>query len=836
MSWIWKQRLVGSLVIFAIAAMWTITTAVGWVDRDFPGFLLLKNGVVASAGLTSWPAVAGGQIFQTKLTRYDGIDFEGPLEFQSYIESLPTGTTVSYEFYSRGNEIHESIETRRLTPIDTFLLFGATIVSALALLGVSLALRYMAPNDPASLGCALSLGISGIWALTAVDLYGPYHFFRLHAFAECLLPAGSVHMALVFPHRRSVAKRAPQLIPALYAASIALGITAQVFLFDPTLYTITHRIAVAAAGTAFGVLVVSQVEAFIRPPSFEARQRVTVLALGTFASVTPGVVVFAIGTLSGGQAPENLVGWTGALFPISVGYAVLRADLLQVDAIVRRTVNYAVVTLLVGLTYAGLIGGIENIFVEQARLPRWVSIVVFSCFCTFALLPLRNVIQSGVDRLFFRSVYDFRVTVEESSSRLARLIDRESIREEIIEAVTIALHPETIDLEITEDGHSLAPTEAPGAMSQTRSNPASEAGDGRLSIPFRSRDRTVANLTLGRRMSGRFYTGEDRTLLQTLANQGAIAIENALAIEQLRELNRTLEKRVEDRTAELAQALDELTNTQSQLVQAERLAAVGELAAGVAHEVNNPLNFARNSLRALTSLVEELSEYATEISKLDTADTEAFTDQIRGLAEKMKDGQTSDLADDIQQLVEILGSGLDRTTRLVADLRDFASPHEQVRRPFEVAGAFESSIRLITATAEQAGVTIVDELIERDLVAYGDESALGQVLLNLIKNSIDATAGMEDATVRVSTAIDESHDTLRVIVADNGPGIPPEIQDEVFEPFFTTKDAGQGTGLGLAMCRRVVNDHDGRIWLESGPGKVGVKAIIEIPLTAPDAT
>ena len=205
MAWILSQRWLMAFVCFALATLWAISTAISWVNRDFPGFLLLDNGVVASAGLTNWPAVSDGRIFQTKLVTYDGRRFSGHEEFRNYIDELGPGIPVAYVFESSDIEIHETIETRTLSKIETVLFFGAALVAALALLGVSLALMYMAPNDPASLGCALALGVSGTWALTAVDLYGPYHLFRLHALAECMLPAASFHMALVFPHQIDIA-------------------------------------------------------------------------------------------------------------------------------------------------------------------------------------------------------------------------------------------------------------------------------------------------------------------------------------------------------------------------------------------------------------------------------------------------------------------------------------------------------------------------------------------------------------------------------------------------------------------------------------------------------
>ena len=545
-------------------------------------------------------------------------------------------------------------------PLMRFYFSDLRIFCALALLGVALALRYLAPRDPAS-DSALSLGIAGVWALTALDLYGPYDFFRIHAFAECLLGVGSIHMALVFPYRRDFADDYKFLIPGLYAAGASLGIAAEATLYSPVWYSAIHRVAVAAAGLGFAVLVFSQVLAFVRPKDLETRQRVTILALGTAASMTPGLVVLLSGAVSDNGAIENAVGWAGGLFPISVAYAVLRADLLQIDSILRRSVSYAIVTIVVGVFYTGAVASFEFLARGQSSVPRWVFILAFSTFCTFALLPVRERIQFVVDRLFFRSVYDFRVITQETSAKLARLVDIEKIRSEIESSVASALQPEFCSL------HSLADIDQSIDGSTSSTLAITEREDGGIVIPFRSRDRVVATLTLGRRLSGRFYSGEDRNLLSVLANQGAIAIENALAVEEVRELNRTLEGRVAERTAELASTLDELTRTQDELVHAERMAAVGEIAAGVAHEVNNPLNFARNSLRALEGVVQELADCSANPSKSLSA--------APGIDEsKLPSPDARELADDARDLVEILGSGLDRTARLVSELRDFASP------------------------------------------------------------------------------------------------------------------------------------------------------------------
>jgi len=812
------------VALVAIAAS-IVASASSWIDRPFAGFLLLENGVVASAGLADWPAANEGRVFQHRLISYDGARFESPAAFETYIESQPAGTDIIYEFARGTRKIEATIATREFTRSDALLLFGASLVCAIAFLSVAGALLFMAPKDPASLGTALSFGITGVFALTALDLYGPYRFFRVHAVAECFLGAGMLHMALAFPYRRRLLQRFPWLIPSAYFGATALGLTTALFLHEPSVYVETHRIAVLAAGVSFLAMVVSQIAAYVKPINYAARKRVEILALGTVASVTPAFALLVSSALSGGGAAENLMGWAGIFFPISVAYAVLRADALEVDAIVRRTVSYAILTVIVGAAYAGLIGGLETLVRDQDQGPRWLTVLIFSCFCTFGVLPLRDVVQSGVDKLFFRSVYDFRRTIEGTSAVLARLTALDEIRERIEDAVSAALQPESVELIVDTNDPCEADIDDGGEISHAA---IVDLESGGIAIPFQSSNRVVARLVLGRRLSGRFYAGEDRALLQILANQGAISIENALALERLNDLNLTLEKRVRDRTAELARTVEELTETQVQLVQAERLAAVGELAAGVAHEVNNPLNFARNSLRTLAVLVDELSSYAGAVGTLDLDNAESLVCQAKQIAIQFEGLDAGELAEDVKELVGILGSGLDRTAQLVADLRDFASPQSQENGPFDLAECVRATLELTGSALRDANIEL-DLDIEDDIPkAFGDASSMNQVILNLVKNSIDALEGRNRGRLGVSIYRSDREGLLVLSVDDNGVGIASDVAPRIFEPFFTTKEAGKGTGLGLAMCQRVIQEYDGEIRIESTPSK-GTKAIVQIP-------
>lgn len=818
---------VAALCILALAA--TISSGIiPWINTPFPGFLILENGVVASAGLAPWPAVSDGAIFQSRVVSYDGIEFANPSHLKRYTSSVPIGHGVYYTFESRTGTFERSIETRRFTPSDAFLLFGVMLISAVALLSVALALVYMAPRDSASAGCAVALTITGLFALTAVDLYGPYRFFRLHALTESFLGAGGIHMAIAFPQRRQIATKHPWLVPLAYGISAAIGIANQTLLFTPVGYTITHLTAMSWAGAAFAILVASQIEAFINPTSLRSRQRVTILALGTFTSITPAVVLAATSSITGGEAPENLISWTGVLFPVSVGYAVLKSDILEIDSVIRRTVNYVLLTVLVGIFYSVFLIASEQMFRESTTNSKVIPTIVFSLFLTFAMLPIRDRLQSWVDRSFFRSSYDFRHTVEDASNSLARMIELDLIRNRITSTVSETLKPERVDLVVLPPEESLESREA------RRAHPSTEALDCgsesfELEVPFESKDRTVAVLRLSRKLSGRPYSAMDRALLKVLANQGAIAIENALAVERLHDLNRTLEKRVEDRTAELESTLNHLTSTQAQLVQAERLAAVGELAAGVAHEINNPLNFARNSLRTLQMLVDELVAQST--SPAASHNTNQVEDREKLELAPTRPIESDEISADIKQLVEILGSGLDRTAKLVQELRDFAYPRQTKQDELIVSHLVIEALRLVGPTLREREIDVNLAIVDNEPLICGDSDALGQVMLNVLKNSIDALEGCRDG--RISITIDEnfSDSLVEVRITDSGPGIDQAVLPRLFEPFFSTKPAGKGTGLGLPLCRRIVNEHDGRIFVLSD-GRSGTTVKIEIPTAA----
>jgi signal transduction histidine kinase len=288
--------------------------------------------------------------------------------------------------------------------------------------------------------------------------------------------------------------------------------------------------------------------------------------------------------------------------------------------------------------------------------------------------------------------------------------------------------------------------------------------------------------------------------------------------------------RLESTNAELQATLAELREATVQLAQAERLAAVGELAAGVAHEVNNPVNFAMNSLRTLRGYVEDVRSMTERVAALDLGDRAALERELRELGKLRASLHFDDLTETLGELVDIVTEGLERTHRLVGDLRDLAAPGSGRQPDVDLARGLETTLQLVKHAFQDAGVGLQVE-VERPLPRLEcDPSALNQVFLNLLKNAAEALEG-HGGTVSVGACV--SGDAVQVSVRDDGPGVAPELLPRIFEPFFSTKGAGKGAGLGLSISRRIANEHGGSLEVESSPGQ-GTTFTLTLPVRDAD--
>jgi signal transduction histidine kinase len=264
--------------------------------------------------------------------------------------------------------------------------------------------------------------------------------------------------------------------------------------------------------------------------------------------------------------------------------------------------------------------------------------------------------------------------------------------------------------------------------------------------------------------------------------------------------NARLFQQKEDANRELSEAMRILGRAQAQLVSTEKMASIGQLAAGVAHEINNPLAFVISNLNVLR-------EYAREIRTL--------LKSAEGRGERRSRIDPDFLLDDLDSIVSESLEGAERVHAIVRDLKTFShTPGGDVFEEVNLAAAVESTLNI--AHAEVKHRAVLERELEPVPSIRGDRSKLSQVFLNLIFNAAQAVPS--DADGRICVRLFERGGEVAVQVEDNGSGIPPDKRQQIFEPFFTTKEVGVGTGLGLAIANDTIQRHGGRIDVRSEVG------------------
>ena len=773
------------------------------INRPFPGFFLWENLLVPAVGGTDWSGYQAGVPAPSRLLTVNGRTVGSADDVYRFVETLPVGSPVEYTFAVRQAEgpLVRTVPTMRLGVPDYFWTLGNYLVVGTLLTLLGFVVILLRPDAPAAWAMLAAVGTWGLYFVTSADIFGPGWFRPLCLVLQALGPVTLLHLALTFPVERTFLIQHRRLLLALDATALAIGVVHNlVFHRWFAAVLAINRIFILTLTIGGVVLLGSLAHSFAFPASAAARQRSKIAVLGglvAFCTPVAGFVLYVMGV----SFPLNLVTLPMALFPLAVGYAIVKHDLFEVDAIIRRTLAWAILTGLIAALYLGGVGTLELLF--SGRVGRAAQLF-FLLAIVAVFNPLRNRVQAAVDFLFARDRYDYRRTVGEASQALATLLDSESVVARILRTITNTIHVDFGAVWLRQDGgYQLQAVAAPGnapvpparlagestIVKELESNPqhilsGEEAGEqdkrlaaelGRLGatliVPMTFERTLTGFLALGEKESGRFYSREDLGLLRTLANQGAVALENARSYRALVTAN------------------EDLRSTQSRLIEAERFAAIGELSAAVAHGIRNPLagikaaaQFANLELPTGHPLHENITDIISESDKLEAR---------------------------------------------IRTLLDFAKPFEPRRAPCRVDRIADDALASLRSQMAAQDIEVTTAFDPTLPDAHVDYAQIEQVLLVLLSNAMEAmnNGGRISVTGQLVHA-----STVRLEVADTGPGVPAEQLPRIFKLFFTTKSSG--TGLGLAFAKKIVEQHGGTIAVQSEVGQ-GTRFTIDLPIEPP---
>ncbi|MDZ8056434.1 MAG: ATP-binding protein [Aulosira sp. ZfuVER01] len=330
------------------------------------------------------------------------------------------------------------------------------------------------------------------------------------------------------------------------------------------------------------------------------------------------------------------------------------------------------------------------------------------------------------------------------------------------------------------------------------------------------------------------YSTKDWKLLSILALQTAGAIEKALLYEQ----SCTAAQIAQEQAQQLQRTLFELQQTQTKLIQSEKMSSLGNLVAEVAHDMNNPINYVSGNLS-------HIQEYTEELLNLLQLYQQHYSQPVSEIQTVLDHLDLEFLVEDLTKTLSSMILGVGRMRQLALSLRNFSRLDQLEMKPVDIHEGIDSTLLILQSRLKpkerNLGIQVIKEYGNIPLVE-GYANQLNQVFMNLIANAIDA---LEESMIscqwpitkakitdifqlRISTEIVDSH-WLKIQIADNGPGIPDSLQKRLFEPFFTTKPIGKGTGLGLSISYQIIEKHGGLLHCLSQPGE-GTIFSIEIPV------
>jgi serine phosphatase RsbU (regulator of sigma subunit) len=582
------------IILMAVISIISFAGALSWLNKPFPGFVVYEPPLVGSMSVRDWPGKSAGLKMMDRIVSVDGHAVHRGRDVIDAVRDKQPGTMVRYVFKT-------SFGTREITlPVILFglrdfsLVFFATFIGGIIVFALGIIVYLLKANTPTSwVFLVMCFGLGG-YMVTAFDVQSSYFLFHFHYVTLCVMAVPLFHLSLIFPEKKRLVIRFPAIQYMIYLPCLLLAVAFQIYLIAFSKLAGTHTVlsqvlsypflgTIARMFLIFFVLgaIVLVIHTVFRSSSIQARHRARMILLGVLVAFLPSAVIMLV---SFGKIyfPYNFIVFLVLFFPASMAYSIVRHNMFDADALVRQAVGYVMVTAVVIGAYA-VISLTLNVFLEQYQLAQSRAFpILFTLGIILVFNPLRNRVQGVVDRLFFRKEYDYGEIVEKIGGAFTSFLDLGQILNRLTQTFmedmfintssVMLLNPVAAEYQVSvaegekkRDIETLAfkrndpllrileeekrevtkidVLEDPKYRAISENCAANfEALHASLMIPLVFQDRVIGSLNLGEKKSGKFYNRQDIDLLRTLANQGAVAIENARLFQENLEKQRMEEE------------------------------------------------------------------------------------------------------------------------------------------------------------------------------------------------------------------------------------------------------------------------------------------------------
>jgi len=584
-----KER--ASNIIFLVMILFVLiidticfVNAIRWVNKPFAGFLLNQRMILGDVGQYNWTGTKVGLKYPDKILKANGRTISSMKDLEDLLKNTKVGDPITYAVNRHGEIREMTVQTMLFTFRDLLMTFGVTFFPGIIYLLIGVVVFILKPCTKVSWVFLLLCFSLSIYTATVFDVVATHcGFIRLYFFVQTFFPAIFVHLSFFFPQKTRFIQKYPFFEWIPYMVSAILVIFVEYFYPAGSLYEFTYQLVLVYIVIAAIAILTSTLYAYFRGSSGLSKLRAKVVLIGASLAFPIPAIGMLLPIVGGSLFKEmniqaNFLAVPLMIFPASISYAIARHNLFDVDVYVKRAVGYGIMTAIVGLTYFSLQVGVRStfqpVFGEHAEK---IYPILFAVLVVFLFNPLNRTIQTAVDKLFYRKKFDYKETVISVSNALTSVLNLTEVIKRIINTVrkemfidtagVILLEPQKRECQtlfisdssdkggdqvkdicipyddplfsllskekklittydITEDPHYSTVRE-PGSQRFA------EMGASIL-FPFISQGEVKGALALGYKKSGHFYTREDIDLLNTLANNGAVAIENARLAEQMK--------------------------------------------------------------------------------------------------------------------------------------------------------------------------------------------------------------------------------------------------------------------------------------------------------------